>query len=84
MMNIPNIINSQGGHLSDEQARVRYQEFPAKLREPGVYEVGGLGACTLISQNALQQEVNFSKIPNLTFGGEDRHFCIRAAAMGLS
>ncbi|MGE1115665.1 glycosyltransferase family 2 protein [Priestia megaterium] len=73
-----------GEHLSDEQARVRYQEFLAKLREPGVYEVGGLGACTLISKHALQQGVNFSKIPNLTFWGEDRHFCIRAAAMGLS
>lgn len=73
-----------GEHLSDEQVRIRYQEFLSKLREPGVYEVGGLGACTLISKNALQQGVNFSKIPNLTFWGEDRHFCIRAAAIGLS
>ncbi|WP_309444623.1 glycosyltransferase, partial [Bacillus tropicus] len=73
-----------GEDLSTEQIKVRYQEFIAKVRTPGVYEVGGLGACTLISQNALQKGVNFNKIPNLTFWGEDRHFCIRAAAMGLS
>ncbi|RBN36101.1 glycosyl transferase, partial [Priestia megaterium] len=40
--------------------------------------------CTLISQKALQKGINFSKISNLTFWGEDRHFCIRAAALGLS
>ncbi|NGY89793.1 glycosyltransferase [Bacillus megaterium] len=74
----------QGENLSTEQIKVRYEEFIAKMRTPGVYEVGGLGACTLISQNALQKGVNFNKIPNLTFWGEDRHFCIRAAAMGLS
>lgn len=73
-----------GEQLSTEQINVRYQEFITKMRNPGVYEVGGLGACTLISQHALQKGVNFSKIPNLTFWGEDRHFCIRAAAIGLS
>ncbi|WP_154992573.1 glycosyltransferase [Priestia megaterium] len=73
-----------GEHLSTEQISARYQEFITKMRNPGVYEVGGLGACTLISQNALQKGINFSKISNLTFWGEDRHFCIRAAAVGLS
>ncbi|MDP1442170.1 glycosyltransferase family 2 protein [Priestia megaterium] len=73
-----------GEQLSSEQINIRYQNFITKMRNPGVYEVGGLGACTLISQNALQKGVNFSKIPNLTFWGEDRHFCIRAAAIGLS
>ncbi|MBQ4870385.1 glycosyltransferase family 2 protein [Priestia megaterium] len=73
-----------GENLSTEQINARYQEFITKMRNPGVYEVGGLGACTLISQNALKKGVNFNKIPNLTFWGEDRHFCIRAAAMGLS
>src|SRR5690606_16148011 len=28
--------------------------------------------------------VSFSEIKNLSFWGEDRHFCIRAAALGLS
>lgn len=74
----------RGEHLSDEQINARYHEFINKMREPGVYEVGGLGACTLISQNALKRGVNFNQIPNLTFWGEDRHFCVRAAAIGLS
>ncbi|MFJ7936563.1 glycosyltransferase [Sporosarcina sp. NPDC096371] len=74
----------RGELLSDEQITVRFHEFLTKLRVPGVYEVGGLGACTLLSRNALQKGVNFELIPNLTFWGEDRHFCIRAAALGLA
>jgi SRSO17 transposase len=37
----------------------------------------------LISRTALEAGVNFSRISNLSFWGEDRHFCIRAAALGL-
>lgn len=58
-------------------------DFLALLRERGTYRVGGLGACTLISRHALQAGVSFSEIPNLSFWGEDRHFCVRAAALGL-
>lgn len=74
----------RGEQLSDEQTRIRFNEFLNKLRVPGVYEVGGLGACTLLSREALQKGVNFNQIPNLMFWGEDRHFCIRAAALGLA
>ncbi len=74
----------RGENLLDEQITIRFNEFLAKLRVPGVYEVGGLGACTLLSREALQKGVNFEQIPNLTFWGEDRHFCIRAAALGLA
>jgi glycosyltransferase involved in cell wall biosynthesis len=74
----------RGEHLSDEQIAIRYNEFLNKMRVPGVYEVGGLGACTLISRDALHKGVNFDQIPNLTFWGEDRHFCIRAAALGFA
>ncbi len=58
-------------------------EFMDRLREPGVYEVGGLGACTLISIGALKKGVNFSPIKNLSLWGEDRWFCVRAAVLGL-
>lgn len=51
---------------------------------PGIYKVGGLGACTLISRNALEKGVNYNPIYNLSFWGEDRHFSIRAAALGMS
>jgi len=50
---------------------------------PGVYKVGGLGACTLISRNAISKGVSYDEIYNITFWGEDRHFCIRAAALGI-
>jgi len=57
--------------------------FIAKLRIPGIYEVGGLGACTLLSNHALKSGVKFELIDNVSFWGEDRHFCIRAQAIGL-
>ncbi|WP_338553902.1 glycosyltransferase [Paenibacillus sp. KS-LC4] len=73
----------RGEKLSDVEIAVRLEHFFAKISEPGVYEVGGLGACTLLSRRALKAGVHFGPISNLTFWGEDRHFCIRAAALGL-
>lgn len=61
----------------------RTREFLDQLRTPGLYEVGGLGSCTLISREALEAGVRFARIDNLSFWGEDRHFCIRARALGL-
>lgn len=58
-------------------------EFIEMLKKPGVYRVGGLGACTMISRNALLKGVNFQDVYNISFWGEDRHFCIRAVALGL-
>ncbi|MBS0629312.1 MAG: glycosyltransferase family 2 protein [Verrucomicrobia bacterium] len=77
------IESTAGEKLSDEEINKRVLDFVAKLKRPGVYEVGGLGACTLISKSALQKGVRFKKIPNITFWGEDRHFCIRAASLGI-
>lgn len=74
----------EGGKLEDEVIRKRTSEFLHKLRVPGLYEVGGLGACTLISKHALNAGVGFKKIPNLSLWGEDRHFCVRSAALGLT
>lgn len=51
--------------------------------EPGLYQVGMTGACTLIRKGVLEKGVDFTMIPNLTFWGEDRHFCIRAAVHGF-
>lgn len=68
---------------SELQLEAQRQRFMYQLRTPGVYEVGGLGACTLISRKALQAGVRFAEIKNLAYWGEDRHFCIRAAALGF-
>ena len=54
------------------------------LRAPGVRQVGGLGACTLIRRDVFEAGVNFSPVAGLQFEGEDRHFCVRAAAAGFS
>lgn len=74
----------RGEQLDREEALRRIDAFLQQLRSPGVYEVGGLGACTLIRRDALEAGVSFAEIPNISFWGEDRHFCIRAAALGLS
>lgn len=70
-------------NLTPEETRKRMNEFFSELRVPGVYKVGGLGACTLLSKNAINKGINFQKIYNVSFWGEDRHFCIRAVALGL-
>lgn len=69
--------------LTDAEKNERMHMFLQQLRLPGIYEVGGLGACTLISRQALTAGVRFAEIPNLSYWGEDRHFCIRAQALGL-
>lgn len=69
--------------LSDEESLKRLVDFLMKMRTPGTYQVGGLGACTLINKEALSKDISFRKIENLSFRGEDRHFCVRAVALGL-
>lgn len=59
-------------------------DFIQKMKIPGIYEVGGLGACTLLNKKAIKSGVNFSIIDNVSFWGEDRHFCIRARVLGLN
>ncbi len=61
----------------------RNAESVLRLRQPGVYEVGGLGAATLIRAEALRRGLTFDRIPNLDMWGEDKHFCVRAACLGF-
>ena len=70
--------------LEPQEALARKAAFIEQLKIPGIYKVGGLGACTLVSRNALLKGVSFSRIDNLRLlVGEDRFFCIRAAVLGL-
>jgi len=69
--------------LTEEVKSQKFFEFVTILKQKGVYPVGGLGACTMISKSALEKGVLFERIYNLTFWGEDRHFCIRAAALNI-
>ena len=58
----------------------RYSGTEDKFYTPGLYEVGMTGACTLVKRKVLEAGVNYDFLPNITIWGEDRHFCIRAAA----
>ncbi|HBV85550.1 MAG TPA: glycosyl transferase [Desulfosporosinus sp.] len=77
------LYESRREPLSEAEITKRTQEFLHMLSQPGTYKVGGLGACTLISQQALRRGASFGELYNLGLTGEDRHFCIRAAALGL-
>ncbi|MDF9840850.1 MULTISPECIES: glycosyltransferase [unclassified Paenibacillus] len=72
-----------GEKPSQTEINRRFHAFLAKLQLPGIYEVGGLGACTLISRLAISSGVSYDMIRNISYWGEDRHFCIRAAALGI-
>lgn len=52
------------------------------LHNPGEYRVGYIGGLIFIRQDALKAGLNYSRVPNLTFWGEDRHFGVRAAVLG--
>lgn len=72
-----------GEQLPPEEINRRFHAFLMKLQQPGIYEVGGLGACTLISSRAIASGASYDRIHNISYWGEDRHFCIRAAALGI-
>ncbi len=82
----------QYGLYSPEVAHAPLQDkvasekaFLARLREPGTYPVGGVSsACTLLSRSAFEAGATFQPIPNLTLWGLDRHFCVRAGALGYT
>ena len=76
-------VMETGEKLSEEEKLARRELFLAQMRIPGTYEVGGLGACTLIHRSAFLLPIHFQKIDNLLFWGEDRHFCVRAKALGV-
>ncbi len=67
----------------EESHKIRMDMYE-QLKNPGLYEVDGTGACTLISRRALEAGVNFTEIPNVKLLGEDRPFCIRAGAAGFT
>lgn len=52
-----------------------------KLNDKGTFEVGGGGACTLVSNEILKKGLTFERLPSLGYQGEDRHFCTRAQAL---
>lgn len=72
-----------GNNVSDEEKNRQTAQLLEQLKVPGLYEVGGLGACTLISVKAISAGVCYKQIPNVDYWGEDRHFCIRAEVLGL-
>ncbi|HLO03266.1 MAG TPA: glycosyltransferase [Symbiobacteriaceae bacterium] len=73
----------RGEQITQGEALRRQEAWVQMLRRPGLYEVGGLGALTLFSARAMAAGLSFREIHNVSFWGEDRHFCIRAAALGL-
>ena len=74
---------NKGENLTNKEIESRTLDFISKLRVQGLYQVGHGGACTLIKRRVLEAGVNFDDIYNLSFLGEDRYFCIRAAVMGF-
>lgn len=74
---LPNVWLSGGYHLTDT--------FIKRLKIPGVYEVGGLGAITLIHKDVALAGVSYQRVPNLPqeMRGEDRDFCTRAVCAGF-
>lgn len=62
-------------------------ESVLRLRAPGLFEVAGMGACTLFKARVLdgyeRQNIDFTPVPGLNLWGEDRHMSVRLAAQGI-
>ena len=54
-----------------------------EFSKAGVYKIGMAGACFLMSKKAIMSKVSYKPIYNVSFWGEDRAFCVRAACEGL-
>ena len=61
----------------------RNVDWIVRLRAPGQYRVNGLGACTLVRRRVFEAGARFEALPGLRIPGEDRHFCLRASALGF-
>ena len=72
---MPNVWD--GGHYDFHSG-----ESLTRLAQPGHYEVGGLGACTLVERDVLER-IKFEPVPNFPMWGEDRWFCMRAGVLGV-
>lgn len=74
---LPNVWISGGYGLNDG--------FVQRLHTPGIYEVGGLGAITLIHKDVVDKGVTYQRVLNLPgeMRGEDRDFCVRATCAGF-
>lgn len=75
--------NSKDEKITKAQQFLRMFEFHQKLRQPGLYPVGGICDIILISRKAMLAGVNFKDIYNVSFVGESAHFAIRAAVFGF-
>lgn len=52
-----------------------------KLKSKGIHKVGAGGACTLVSKELIDKGLNFDRIPNMRFNGEDRHISTRVYSL---
>lgn len=74
----------RGVALDQAEQRRREEAFlQALILYPGLHRIGGLGACTLISRRALEKGLSFGELRSCLLAGEDRHFCLRAEALGI-
>ncbi len=67
----------------DIDSESRKSQILDALMLPGIMQVGGVGACTLIRKDALSMPIHFHRIPNISFDSEDVHFSIRASSLGI-
>lgn len=72
-----------GEKLYEVDKEIRKKEFLENLKVKGVYKVGGVSGAILLSREALLKGVNFDNIYNLSYSREDRHFSVRAVALGI-
>ncbi|MDK2798757.1 MAG: hypothetical protein PWP27_511 [Clostridiales bacterium] len=62
---------------------VYFSAFLQALKQPGIYKMNDINACTLISKEVIQKGINFHRIYNVPTWTEGSHFSIRTAVLGF-
>lgn len=74
--------NYVGEYLTKAENLKRMTEFFSKLRQKGIYKVGGACGCTLTRMECFRNGLRYSYFDNTSVLSEDYYFCTRASILG--
>lgn len=76
--------DSRNAAMYKKEAERRKQRFSNCLKTSGIYQAGGLGACTYLDREALTGGIRFTPAPNPDAHDKDIFFCLQSSSPALA
>lgn len=76
--------DSRNAAMYKKEAERRKQKFSNCLKTSGIYQAGGLGACTYLDREALTGGLRFTPAPNPDSHDKDIFFCLQSSSPDLT